>query len=126
MNVINISSIFSVLLVIVGGACALLLVSTKTLRDSRDDQEKRIKFLEEERTRDKETIASQETAVRFWRSAATGDEKLDVVTALLTEHHEQAQQNWILVNAGLGHVGSSIDHMNESIDRLIETMGGTS
>lgn len=126
----TISGIFSILVIIFGGVSIMLVVNTKTLRDSRDDQEKRIIQLEDERTRDKSTIASQETAISFWRSAATGDEKLDKlselvmrVTALLTEHHGEARANWIAVNAGLGHLGTSIDHMNDSIDRLVETLG---
>lgn len=115
MNLV--SAIFPLLTVIIGGICALILINTKTLRDSRDDFAVRIKQLEDERTRDKEALAESATAIRFWRSAATGDEKLDAVTSLLTVHHDESQKNWVLVNAGLGHIGTSID-------RLIETLEG--
>jgi hypothetical protein len=64
-----ITGIFTVLTIVVGGACTLLLINTKTLRDSRDDQEKRIKFLEEERVRDKDTIASQAAELLVWKRA---------------------------------------------------------
>lgn len=128
-----ISTIFGALTVLVGGVCIMVLVSTKTLRDSRDDQEHRIKQLEQERSRDKSQIASQETEIKFWRSAATGDEKLDAISelvvalsALLNQHHGEARQNWVLVTAGLGHLGTATDHMSESIDRLVEHLEGTS
>jgi peptidoglycan hydrolase CwlO-like protein len=120
----DITTIFGALTVIVGGICVMILVSTKTLRDSRDDQEKRIKQLEEERVRDKAQIGSLTTEVRFWRSAATGDEKLDKISALLDRHHADAVKNWIQVNAGLGHVGQTLDHVVESIDQLVATLGG--
>jgi hypothetical protein len=127
-----IQSIFAVFTLIAGGVSIMLVVSTKTLRDSRDDLEKRVKQLEDERTRDKAAIAEKDTAIGFWRSAATGDEKLDhlienvlTLSVLLTEHHDEAKQNWILVNAGLQHVGSGLDHLSESVDSAIETLGDT-
>ena len=139
MNLI--SAIFTVLTVIVGGISIMLFVSTKTLRDSRDDLDKRVKYLEDERTRDQDTIAEQNVAIKFWRSAATGDEKLDSLVAqfgalleqqqshselvaglteLLTRHHHEAQSNWVMVNTGLSHVGTAIDHMSDSLDALNE------
>jgi hypothetical protein len=120
----DITTIFGALTVIVGGVCVMVLVSTKTLRDSRDDQEKRIKQLEEERVRDKAQIGSLTTEVRFWRSAATGDEKLDGISGLLDRHHTDAVRNWVQVNAGLGHIGQTLDHVVESIDQLVTTLGG--
>jgi hypothetical protein len=120
----DITTIFGALTVIVGGICVMILVSTKTLRDSRDDQEKRIKQLEEERVRDKAQIGSLTTEVRFWRSAATGDEKLDAISGLLDRHHTDAVRNWVQVNAGLGHIGQTLDHVVESIDQLVTTLGG--
>lgn len=119
-----ISGIFTVLTIIVGGVCIMLFVSTKTLRDSRDDQEKRILFLEAERARDKAKIGSLETAVGFWRSAATGDAKLDGISGLLDRHHADAVKNWLTMNAVLGHVGQTLDHLSESIDALVDNLSG--
>lgn len=127
MDMSLISTIFTVAMVLIGGVCIMLFVSTKTLRDSRDDQEHRIKQLEEERIRDKKLIGEQEAAIRFWRGAATGDEKLDKITelviaisTLLDRHHGDATKEWLLVNAGLGHLGETFDHMSEAIDHLVE------
>lgn len=129
MNLI--SAIFTVLTVIVGGVCIMLFVSTKTLRESRDDFAIRIKQLEDERVRDKSELAEKDTAIKFWRSAATGDEKLDqvvklvvAISTLLTEHMDEARNNWTLVNAGLGHLGTATDHMSDSIDSLVDTLNG--
>lgn len=113
------AAIFPVLTIIVGGACVLMLVSTKTLRESRDDQEKRIKQLEEERVRDKETIASQAGELVIWQNAVTGQEQLRVLielvtqlTALLTEHHTEATTNW-------DQVGKILKHMDETQAALV-------
>lgn len=122
----QIGTIFTILTAIFGGVCVMLFVSTKTLRDSRDDQGRRIEFLEAERVRDKEQISELTTAVGFWRSAATGDQKLDALTTLLTEHHGEARKNWVTVTAGLGHVGTAIDHMNDTLDNLAEILGDNS
>lgn len=121
---LNLTTVFSVLTVIVGGICIMLYVSTKTLRDSRDDMEHRISQLEAERSRDKETIASQETAIGFWRSAATGDEKLDKISALLNQHHRDAVAQWTKVGAALGHVGTTLDHVDDHLGELVDLMGG--
>jgi hypothetical protein len=114
-----ISTIFTVLTVITGGACVLLLVSTKTLRDSRDDQEKRIKFLEEERTRDKDTITAQATELGIWRSAVTGEKQLAAIMGLLTRHHTEAKASWIEVGDTLRHVDEILSHLDATIARVV-------
>ena len=119
-----ISAIFSILTIIVGGVCIMLFVSTKTLRDSRDDQEKRIKFLEDERTRDKTMIASQATEIGILRRTVTGEDQLVAISALLGQHHKDAVTHWVQVTAGLGHVGTTLDSVNDSIDNLVTTLGG--
>ena len=120
----DINTLFGALTVIVGGICVMVLVSTKTLRDSRDDQEKRIVQLEAERLRDKAEIGALNTEVKFWRSAATGDAKLDKISALLDRHHGEAVRQWVQVSAALGHIGQTLDQVVESIDNLVTTLGG--
>jgi len=126
-----ISAIFSILTIVVGGVCIMLFVSTKTLRDSRDDQEKRITFLEAERARDRQTISDQQSLIAAAEAKALSliadSEKLDTLGALiqslselLAQHHSEARQNWVVVTAGLGHLGTATDHMSESVDRLVE------
>jgi hypothetical protein len=122
----DISVIFGALMVLFGGVCTMVLVSTKTLRDSRDDQEKRVTQLEAERLRDKAEIGALNTEVKFWRSAATGDAKLDGISKLLDRHHADAVKNWIQVNVMLNHVGTTLDNVVESIDNLASTLGGDS
>ena len=120
----DISVIFGALTVLAGGLCTMVLVSTKTLRDSRDDQEKRITQLEAERLRDKAEIGALNTEVKFWRSAATGDAKLDGISTLLDRHHPDAVRNWVATNAMLGHVGTTLDQVVDAIDNLVTTLGG--
>lgn len=120
----GVQGILAVLTIIIGGICILLVVSTKTLRDSRDDLEFRVNQLEGERTRDKDTIASQETAIRFWRSAATGDEKLEEIAAKLDRHHQEATGQWVLMNAGLGHIGETLDSVDEHLEQIANPHGG--
>src|SRR5690242_3642182 len=122
----TIFAIFGVLTVIFGGVAIMLVGTTKALRDSRDDLEHRDEFLEGERTRDKADLAEKDTAIRFSRSAATADEKLDhlidlvvSLSVLLTEHHGEARTNWVAVTAGLGHVGKALDKMTTSLEELL-------
>lgn len=113
-----ITGVLTLLTLVIGGICTVLLVGIRTLRDSRDDLEFRVKQLEAERTRDKDTIAGQETAIGFWRSAATGDAKLDQLASKLDEHHASAVKNWVQVNAALGHVGRALDTTNEHLEHI--------
>ena len=100
----NLTTIFEVLTVIIGGACVLLLVSTKTLRDSRDDQEKRIAFLEAKSKRDDETIAGQSVQIDALGKVVTGEAHLVAIFDLITEHHDEARTNWSTVGATLAHI----------------------
>lgn len=122
----DISAVFSVLVIILGGISVLLLVSSKTLRDSRDDQEKRITQLEKERTEDRETIASQKTELAIWRRAVTGEAQLNAISKLLNQHHGDAVKNWLQVSTVLSHVGRTLDHMDEAIEDLVAELRGKS
>ena len=103
----NAGAIFSVLTIIIGGVCVLLLVSTKTLRDSRDDQEKRIKFLEDQAVRDKDTISTQAGQIDALGKVVTGEVHLVAIIDLLTEHHTEAVRNWARVSGIIGHIDKS-------------------
>jgi hypothetical protein len=109
------AAVFPVLTLIIGGACVLLLVSTKTLRDSRDDQEKRIKQLEDERTRDKDTIVAQDAEIKFWQKAVTGETHLVAIIELITQHDTKASEHW-------EHLNTSVEHLDTTMTHLAETM----
>jgi len=118
-----IGAIFTVLTVLFGGVCIMLIVSTKTLRDSRDDMEHRIDQLEDERTRDKETIASQSTEIDIWRKAVTGEAQLDSISKLLNVHHAEAVKQWAEFGIMLGHLGRTLDSVDGHLVALIEIEG---
>lgn len=93
----NISAFLTALAMIASGVCVVMFVSTKTLRDSRDDQEKRITFLEAESLRDKATIASQSTEIGVLRNMVTGADKLAEISLTLATMSGQLAQ---LIEAG--------------------------
>lgn len=111
----SIATIFPILTIIIGGACVLLLVSTKTLRDSRDDQEKRITFLEAKSVRDDATILAQAGQIDALGKVVTGEAHLVVITDLLTEHHAEAVKSWT-------HVGATLEHVDATMVDLVETL----
>lgn len=111
--------IFPVLVVIIGGACTLLLISTKTLRDSRDDQEKRIVFLESQHERDVETIRSQGEEIRVWSKTVTGEVHLVAITDLLSHHHDQAVQIWNQWEGRFEHLEELLGHQDALLARVV-------
>ena len=119
-----ITSAFTVLTIIIGGVCIMLFTSTKTLRDTAGDQERRIKQLEEERTRDKATISSQETEIKIWKDAVTGESQLADISALLTTHHNESVNQGQAILAALGHVGVALDSVDDSMSTLVTKLGG--
>lgn len=109
----------AVLTIIIGGICTLLLVSTKTLRDSRDDQEKRILFLEKKSERDDETIEQQAEELRVWQRAVTGEVQLTAILELLNEHHTEATTSWDAIGTGIEHQSAAIGELAEQIGKLV-------
>lgn len=113
-----ISFVFSILTVIVGGVCIMLFVSTKTLRDSRDDMEHRIVQLESERNRDKELLASQKTEIDILRNTVTGESHLVELKTMLRKHHQESTDQGKAILAALSHVGITLDSVDEHLVAL--------
>lgn len=113
------SGIFGVLFVVFGGACVLLLVSTKTLRDSRDDQEKRIDFLEKEGKRQQETISGLIGERDALRRVVTGEVHLVAISDLLTQHHTEAVQQWIGMDETLLHIDETLTGFPTEVTKAI-------
>jgi hypothetical protein len=110
------SGIFNILTIVAGGVSIMLFVSTKTLRDSRDDLRQRRDDLEEERTRDKATITSQAAELLVWQHAVTGEAQLTAIIELLKRHDRDMRANWVVLNAALNHVGTAIDRLIERLE----------
>lgn len=110
------SAVFGVLTVIVGGVCVLLLVSTKTLRDSRDDQEKRITQLEAERTRDKAELAGKDAQIDALGKVVTGEAYLVAISDQIAQHHSEAVRQWT-------HVTTTLDHLDQTMTKVGVALG---
>lgn len=101
---LDLNAVFSVFTIIVGGICVLLLVSTKTLRDSRDDQEKRITQLEDENKRLADDIKKKDATLEVVGKGLLGEVHWQAVTDMtehilrvVNTHHEQAVEQWAKV-----------------------------
>ena len=104
----DISGVLGLLTIITGGISVLLLVSTKTLRDSRDDQEKRIAFLEAKSARDDKEIANQAGEINALQKVVTGEVHLVAIADLLEHHHNQAVVMWDELKGTLTHIDSTL------------------
>lgn len=111
----NLAAVFPVLTLIASAGCVLLFVSTKTLRDSRDDQEKRIKFLEDKSARDDETIAGQAGQIDALGKVVTGEAHLVAIGDLLSEHHAEAKNAWTTLSGTLTHVDQTMTKLSQSL-----------
>lgn len=113
---LDLNALFSVMVIIVGGICVLLLVSTKTLRDSRDDQEKRITQLEDENKRLAEDLAKKDATLEVVGKGLLGEVHWQAVTDMtehilktLNTHHEQAVEQWSKVATLLGEIKTVLE-----------------
>lgn len=118
--------VFPILVLIIGGVCALVLGNQKTLRDSRDDLEKRVAFLEDKSQRDDQTITQKDATItqkdkeiEVWRKTVTGEVQLAAITDLLATHHSESVQKWDALGATLTHTDRTLDNMAATMQALV-------
>lgn len=104
--------VFPILTIIIGGACALLLSVTTTLRASNGDLRDRVTDLEREQAVDKTLIASQQSDLDALRRVVTGEVQLAAITDLLEHHHRAATTAWHAVEG-------KIDGLNPSLETIL-------
>ena len=117
--------IFPFLTILVGAACILLFGVTTTLRATNEDQGNRIKFLEDERKRDKETLDARDQAIKalnteilMWQKTVTGEVHWTAITDLLEHHHSQAVVQWERYAATLTNLETRITHLDALVERI--------
>lgn len=65
-----------------------------SLREQTGDYEKRIAFLEAERTRDQATINQQRGDLAAMQRVVTGEVQWQAISDLLDHHHKRAEEQW--------------------------------
>lgn len=101
--------VFPILTIIIGGACALLLSVTTTLRASNGDLRDRVTDLEAEQKIDKSLINSQKADLDALRKIVTGEVQLAAITDLLEHHHQAAVTAWQSVEGKIDQLAPSLD-----------------
>lgn len=91
-NLLSAASVLVALATFVG--LALQRGVLTSVREQNGDYEKRIKFLEDQRDRDKQTIKDQTNDIASLQRIVTGEVQWQAISDLLEHHHKDAVQHW--------------------------------